>query len=179
MALTLQTDRLTTERPQLVDSGAFRSAMGDMPGAVTVITSWGPDGAPSGATLSAVVSLSLDPPQMLACFDHASNTLGAIQSHGRFLVHVLAHGQQDIAMTFSGKSPNKFRDIAWDSGVLGLPKIEGCVVAVACEVEKIIESGDHKIVIGRVLEVDRESALNPIVYARRKMLPFENDGANR
>jgi flavin reductase (DIM6/NTAB) family NADH-FMN oxidoreductase RutF len=150
-----------------------------MPGAVTIITSWGSDSAPSGATLSAVVSLSLDPPRMLACFNHGSNTLAAIQSHGRFLVHVLAHGQQHLALKFSGKSAHKFDDVVWDAGGLGLPKIEGCVVAVGCELDNIVEAGDNKIVIGRVLDVERECELNPMVYARRKMLPFETDGANQ
>ena len=179
MAAMAQIDVQRAECARSADPSAFRSAMGDMPGAVTVITSWAADGAPSGATLSAVISLSLDPPQMLACFDHASNTLDAIQSHGRFLVHVLAHGQQHIAMKFSGKSSDKFSDVAWAAGVFGLPKIEGCVVSVACEVEKIIVSGDHKIVIGRVIEVDRAGERNPMVYARRKMLPFEAEGATQ
>mgnify|MGYP000642088820 CR=1 FL=1 len=169
---------LTIARQRSADPSAFRSAMGDMPGAVTVITSWACDGTPSGATLSAVVSLSLDPPLMLACFDHGSNTLSAIQSQGRFLVHVLAHGQQQVALKFSGKSPDKFKDVEWDIGAFGLPKLDGCVVAVACELDKIIEAGDHKIVIGRVIDVERECDLIPIVYARRKMLPFENGGVS-
>jgi flavin reductase (DIM6/NTAB) family NADH-FMN oxidoreductase RutF len=172
-------EELTMARQRSVDPSSFRSAMSDMPGAVTVITSWASDGMPSGATLSAVVSLSLDPPRMLACFDHGSNTLSAIQSQGRFLIHVLAHGQQQVALQFSSKSPDKFKDVDWDIGALGLPKIDGCVVAVACELDEIIEAGDHKIVIGRVIEVERESDLNPIVYARRKMLPFENGGVSQ
>jgi 3-hydroxy-9,10-secoandrosta-1,3,5(10)-triene-9,17-dione monooxygenase reductase component len=172
----LRTNEFAMEAPRAVDPGEFRSAMGDMPGAVTVITSWGPDGAPSGAT--AVVSLSLDPPQILACFDHGSNTLAAIRSHGRFLVHVLARGQEDIAMKFSGKSQYEFKGVEWEADVFALPRIDGCVVAVACELDKIIESSDHKIVIGRVVEAERAGKLNPMVNARRKMLPFESDGAN-
>ena len=92
---------------------------------------------------------------------------------------VLAHGQQDVAMKFCGKSHDKFKDVEWEADVFGLPRIDGCVVAVACDLDKIIESGDHKIVIGSVVEVVREGALNPMVYARRKMLPFDNDGVNR
>ena len=160
-----------------VDAREYRSAMADMPGAVTIVTSWAHDGMPSGATLSAVLSLSLEPPLMLACFDHASNTLGAVQAQGKFLVHVLAHGQQDLALQFSGKSNEKFKDVGWEVGALGLPQIEGCVIVVACEVHDIIEAGDHKIVIGHVKEIERESALNPIVYARRKMLPFDHGEA--
>ncbi len=171
-------DALTEVLGRSVDPGAFRSAMSDMPGAVTIVTSWASTGEPSGATLSAVVSLSLDPPLILACFDHVSNTLSAIQSQRQFLVHVLAHGQQDMALRFSGKSADKFQDIVWDVGALGLPQIDGCVVAVACELHNVIEAGDHKIVIGRVIEIERETTRNPIVYARRKMLPFEQEGAH-
>ncbi|MFT3731788.1 MAG: flavin reductase family protein [Hyphomicrobium sp.] len=170
---------LTMRRFRSVDPGLFKSAMGDLPGAVTVITSWTAAGDPSGATLSAVVSLSLDPPLMLACFDQGSTTLGAIQSEGKFLVHVLAHGQQDMAMRFSTKASNKFDGVDWQIGALGLPEIDGCVASVACELHQIIEAGDHKIVIGRVVEVERGHDLNPIVYARKKMLPFEVDGAKQ
>jgi flavin reductase (DIM6/NTAB) family NADH-FMN oxidoreductase RutF len=62
--------------------------------------------------------------------------------------------------------------------MLRTKRIDGCVVAVACELDKIIKSSDHKIVIGRVVEVERAGKLNPIVNARRKMLPFESNGAN-
>jgi flavin reductase (DIM6/NTAB) family NADH-FMN oxidoreductase RutF len=171
-------EELIVARGRSVDTGTFRSAMADMPGAVTVVTTWARNGRPSGATLSSVVSLSLDPPLLLACFDHKSKTLAAIVGKGQFLVHVLAHGQQELAMTFSGKAANKFSGVNWTVGASGLPRIEGCVVAVACELHQIVEAGDHKIVIGRVVEVERAGGRNPMVYARRKMVPFDGNGEN-
>jgi len=171
-------EELSMPRKRSVDPGAFKAAMADMPGAVTVITSWSSRQVPSGATLSAVVSLSLEPALILACFDHKSATLSAILSEGRFLMHVLAHGQQDLALHFSSKSRDKFKSIEWGVGMLGLPEIAGSVVTVGCELHQAIEAGDHKIVIGRVVEIERQREKNPIVYARRKLLPFDIEGAN-
>ena len=55
-----------TGKAEAVRPDAFRRAMARFPTAVTVVTAFGPDG-PSGLTANAVLSLSLDPPLMLAC----------------------------------------------------------------------------------------------------------------
>ena len=60
------------------DMDVFKAAMSDMPAAVTVVTCRDWQGRPVGTTLSAVSSLSLAPPMMLACFDVGSNTLKAL-----------------------------------------------------------------------------------------------------
>src|SRR5262249_12287667 len=73
----------------------FRRAMGLVPTAVTVITAPGTDG-PSGATANAVVSLSLEPPLMLAALDRGSRTLAALRAAGAFGVSVLAAGQAEL-----------------------------------------------------------------------------------
>src|SRR5438874_8342517 len=79
------------------DPDEFRRAMGLVPTAVTVITAPGADG-PSGATANAVVSLSLEPPLMLAALDRRSRTLAALRRAGVFGVSVLAAGQDDLAL---------------------------------------------------------------------------------
>ena len=44
---------------------------------VTVVTTRDEDGAPLGTTASAVASVSLDPPLVLVCLAHSSQTLAA------------------------------------------------------------------------------------------------------
>ena len=82
-----------------LDPVRFLAAMAELPAGVTVTTCRDGLGAPVGATLSAVTSLSLDPPMVLACFDRGSNTLKAVIEPGSpFLLHILAHGQGAIAL---------------------------------------------------------------------------------
>lgn len=164
--------------PSGIDPRAHRDAMAAIPAAVTVITSWSSDGQPVGATLSAVTSLSLEPALMLACFDRRSDTLKAIRASRRFMIHVLAHGQQDLAYAFSRKGPLKFDGVAWERGLLDLPQISGSAVTIACRTSKITAGGDHSIVIGEIVGLETDMQRDPIVYAQRKMISLEGARAS-
>lgn len=158
-----------------VDPNVFKGAMAAMPSAVTVITAFAADGSPAGATLSAVTSLSMTPALMLACFDHRSDTLQAVQATGRFLIHVLADGQQDLALAFAKKNSEKFLGVAWAKGPLGLPHFADSAVTIACKLHDTIPGGDHAIVIGEIAEIDIDRARRPLIYAERQLFPLRTE----
>jgi 3-hydroxy-9,10-secoandrosta-1,3,5(10)-triene-9,17-dione monooxygenase reductase component len=148
-----------------IGSGAFRRAMGQLPTGVTVVTANGREG-PSGLTANAVLSLSLDPPLMLACLDRGSRTLRAVQQAGRFGVNVLAADQAEVARSFATKVEmhEKWEGIAW-SERHEIPALDGIVLWVACELRDVLAGGDHVIVTGAALDVaagDRD----PLVFYR-------------
>jgi 3-hydroxy-9,10-secoandrosta-1,3,5(10)-triene-9,17-dione monooxygenase reductase component len=124
-----------------------------IPTAVTVVSAEGPDG-PAGLTANAVVSLSLDPPLMLACIDRGSRTLRAVEYAGRFGISVLGAGDEEIARAFATKAPqeDKWAGITWTSAA-GVPLLEDAEVTIACELENVLAGGDHVILTGVVLEV--------------------------
>ena len=155
-----------------LDPARFLAAMAELPAGVTVTTCRDGAGRPVGATLSAVTSLSLDPPMVLACFDRGSNTLKAVIEPGSpFLLHILAHGQEAIAMTFAGKGEEKFRGIPWAPGPLGLPEISGCAATLVCRVADLVPGGDHMIVTAHVVESHVADDPLPLVYHRRRLSP--------
>jgi flavin reductase (DIM6/NTAB) family NADH-FMN oxidoreductase RutF len=143
----------------------FRDAMARLPTGVTVVTAFG-DTGPSGLTANAVVSLSLDPPLMLACLDRGSRTLRAVEHAGRFGVNVLAAGQTQVARSFSTKleTQEKWEGIAWGERD-GIPALDGIIVWVACELRDVLAGGDHVIVTGRVLEVAAREG-EPMIFYR-------------
>lgn len=155
-----------------IDPNVFKGAMAAMPSAVTVITAFAADGSPAGATLSAVTSLSMTPALMLACFDQHSDTLRAVRATRRFLIHILADGQQELALAFAKKSNEKFLDVPWTKGPLGLPHFEGGAVTIACTLHDTIPGGDHAIVIGEIAEIDIDRKRRPLVYAQRQFIPL-------
>jgi flavin reductase (DIM6/NTAB) family NADH-FMN oxidoreductase RutF len=161
-----------SESAQAVDSDKFRSAMSRLPTAVTVVTATGPDG-PAGLTANAVVSLSLDPPLMLACVDRGSRTLRAVEHAGRFGVSALGSDDADVARAFATKAPQpeKWEGIAW-SERHGIPALDEAVVWVACELENVLAGGDHVIVTGSVLEVD-SSGGQPLVFHAGAYRPLD------
>ena len=85
-----------------VDVGAFKTAMRQLPGGVTVITA-GRDGDISGMTVSSFVSLSVDPPTVLVSISRSSSSWPLIQMRGVFGANILAADQTLLADRFSGK----------------------------------------------------------------------------
>jgi len=157
----------------------FTAAMSELPAAVTVLTTWTPGGAPVGATLSAVTSLSLDPPLMLACLAHTSDTLAALRAgglDGAFALNVLGDGQQDVARRFASKGPAKFDAVTWSAGAGEAPELAGSAVVVQCRLADLHEAGDHDIVIGAVARTRVHADATPLVYHRRAMAPTPIDG---
>jgi len=160
-----------------VDAQSFMNAMAGLPAPVSVITTLAADGRPVGATLSAVSSLSLDPPLFLACFDHRSETLAALRRHRRYLVHILAGDQPHLAKAFSSKARNKFDAVEWRATEEGLPLLEGCCTVLRCRLFNMLSGGDHAIVMGEVEHVERLEETEPMIYVNRRMTKPERKDA--
>lgn len=139
--------------------------MSAIPTGVTVVTAMGEEG-PSGMTANAVVSLSADPPMMLACLDRGARTLASLRGSGRFLINVLASTQAELAPRFASKDPEpeKWDGVPWavDDGV---PRIAGGVAWIRCELHDLIDGGDHLIVTGSVEHVET-SDREPLIFHR-------------
>ena len=148
-----------------IDRDSFREAMGLLPTGVTVVTAIGPNGR-SGATASAVGSLSLEPMLILVCLDRGSRTLRSVQEAGRFGVDVLAAGQEPIARQFSTKAdePDKWEGVEWTERE-GIPALDGSVLWVACELQDVLMGGDHVILTGAVTDLEGRGG-EPLIHHR-------------
>ena len=69
---------------------------------VHIVTTDGPGGR-LGLTVSAMVSLSADPPMLLVCINRRSPICNAILANRCFMVNVLSDRQRHVADTFSGR----------------------------------------------------------------------------
>ncbi len=165
--MTLVSD--TTHKRSL-DPGAFRAAMADLPAAVSIVTTVAEDGTPHGATVSAVSSLSMTPPLVLVCLDAASDTLAALTVGRGFLIHVTADGQQETAMAFAEKGPEKFENTHWTLSDSGQPRLADSSMVLDCVVSDLLPGGDHTIVIGHINGIEHFEKRRPIIYHRRRML---------
>lgn len=132
---------------------------------MTVVTSFGENG-PSGATASAVTSLSLEPLLMLVCLDRGSRTLAAIRHSGTLGINVLSRRQEDLARKFAGKGAEaeKFAGVAWTDH-RGVPLLDGVVAWLAGEVQDLLPGGDHVIGVASVTQVEAPGG-EPLLYYR-------------
>ena len=89
----------------VIEAGDFRYVLGHFASGVTVVTTTDADDRPAGLTASAFTSVSLDPPLVLICVDHKSQTYPALLERGRFAINILGTEQQDIARRFASTAP--------------------------------------------------------------------------
>lgn len=154
-----------------VSTTDFKQALGHFASGVTVVTVHAEDGTPRGLTISAFSSLSLDPPLILVCVAHTSDSHELLATEGaRFGVNILAAGQEYVARAFATKGgAAKFDQIAWSENELGVPVIDQAHATLTCRVHQLSGGGDHTIVIGMV-EGSTTSANEPLVHHRGRFL---------
>jgi len=133
-----------------IDSRTFRQVVGQFPTGVSVVATE-LNGVIHGMTANAVMSLSLTPMLMLVSVDKRSKMSDFIQQAQGFSINFLRDEQEVLSTYFAGrwKEPKAppFRFVEWSGG----PRLEGSLAAVGCRMNKIIETGDHWIVIGEVV----------------------------
>src|SRR5699024_9131227 len=95
-----------------IDPEAFREVAGRFASGLTVITLMTPDG-PNGTTVSAVSSLSLEPPMMLVCLNRSSSIHNDLLRAEGFAINILAADQGTIARQFARRGSDKFADVAY------------------------------------------------------------------
>ena len=131
---------------------------------VAVVTTLVDDG-PHGTTVSAFSSLSLDPPMALVALDKQSLLLELTLRSGRFGLNVLATDHRQLALTFARKGHDKFAEVAWHLEH-GVPRLPAAAGFLACEVDRVVEGGDHVVLFGKVLRAT-VGAGAPLTYHAR------------
>jgi flavin reductase (DIM6/NTAB) family NADH-FMN oxidoreductase RutF len=153
--------------------------MGRLAAGVSVVTSINSEGDPSGLTATAVCSVSLEPPMVLACLATSSATHDAVMVANRFAINFLARDQADLARRFSTSATDKFDDVEWLEGLTGCPVFPGVLAACECELDRSVAAGDHTVFLGRVVTIrsDDEHSSDPLVYFRGAYgISTERDG---
>jgi 3-hydroxy-9,10-secoandrosta-1,3,5(10)-triene-9,17-dione monooxygenase reductase component len=152
--------------PATLDPVAFRSAMSQWATGVSVVTSLGPLG-PAGCTANAVTSLSLDPLELLVCFDRGSDTLQAVSASGRLAVNMLTVEQEALSARFARKgAPEvKFDGVPYTL-IEGVPVLDGTLATLVCEVDRVLAGGDHEIVIGHPTTCTARPDAEPLIFLR-------------
>lgn len=155
----------------------FLEAMRTMAATVTVVTASGHDG-PAGLTATAVCSLSVDPPTMLACVGRTSTLGAALHTADHFAINVLGPQHEDLAQTFAGSTGVRGRDRfttgGWRLHPAGPPVLDDAVTTIVCRLRHRDEHETHSVVIGDVVEVATpeprggDGIPTPLMYHHRR-----------
>ena len=145
------------ETPSRVAPRDYRHALGQYPTGVSVITAVGPGGTKIGVTANSFTSVSLDPPLVSWCPSKTVSSLPALESAPYFAVNVLTAEQSHLARRFATSAKDlldKFEGVAITEGIGALPLIEGAVARFQCRTARVVDAGDHLIILGEVQRYD-------------------------
>ena len=134
---------------------------------MTVVTTTAPDGTPHGLTVNSLVSLSLEPPQLIVCLKRANRSYAAFADATHFAVNVLAEDQLPLSRFFASDRERKFDDVPHHAGAAsGAPLLAGAHAWLECAVaDRLAVVGTHVIVIGSLLAFGLSDA-PPLLFHR-------------
>ena len=162
-----------------VTTDAFKGALANLAGGVVLVTTSAEGGEASGMTATAVCSVSVEPPLVMVCMNHATATHRAVHASGVFALNFLAAGAETLARRFASNRPDKFQGLRTTAGTTGAPIIDVALAHCDCTVEQAVTAGDHTIFIGRVVEAHFETDNDlPLLYFRGdygSVAPFSLD----
>lgn len=144
---------------------SLRDAFGTFATGVTVVTTRQKDGTPRGFTANSFSSVSLDPPLLLICIGKTAHSCDTFVEADHFTVNVLSEDQKAVSGLFASRAPDKFEQADWHPAYADMPVLGGSLCSFVCERHKLVDAGDHLILIGLVKEhTTRES--QPLGYFR-------------
>lgn len=145
----------------------FRDGMRAFVGNCSVITVGEGEGA-SGLVVTSAISLSAEPPLLLACVNRASSSWPLLKEYGRFGWSSLGAQHQAVAERFSGfggvKGAARYDGVEWVTAVTGARLLADAPAAFDCTVEEMIDRATHSILIGRVQAIRTMPGQGALIY---------------
>jgi 3-hydroxy-9,10-secoandrosta-1,3,5(10)-triene-9,17-dione monooxygenase reductase component len=157
--------------PSEIEKGAFRTVLGHFASGVTVVAGVDAEG-PVGLTCQSFFSLSLDPPLIAIAPARTSVSWPRVEASGSFCVNILADDQEAIAWAFASSGGDKFAGVGWQPATTGSPRLLGALAWIDCDVEEVLDGGDHQLVVGRVRDLGSEAG-EPLLFYRGGLGTFQ------
>ncbi|MFE4539329.1 flavin reductase [Streptomyces scopuliridis] len=148
----------------------FREAMAHLPAAVNILTTDGPSGR-CGITLSAVCSVTDDPPTVLVCVNQGSAMHDVFRANGRVGLNVLGGDQQELALHFAGATKvamaERFTWDIWDR-TQDVPVLKDALVTAVGTIKHTVPMGSHSVLFVDIEQIRTCSGGQSLVYFNRE-----------
>lgn len=147
-----------------IDNQEFKNTLKLWASGVSVVTTFYEAGE-LGMTATSFASVSMDPPQILVCLHEATDTGAAILENKKFAVNILTSAQEQISNQFAGgmSMDERFKNVIWHKGNLGLPVFDESLATMECTVVQQLKAGTHWIVVGEI-QYNQCNTGEPLLY---------------
>jgi flavin reductase len=158
-----------------VTAAEFRDAMARLGAAVNVVTTDGPAGR-AGMTVSAVCSVTDDPPTLLVCLNRSSRGNATFKANGVLCVNTLGAGESALSDAFAGRgglaAEARFALGRWTSLATGAPVLEDAsVVSFDCRVADVLEKGTHSVLFAEIVAIRQGAPGGALIWYGRDYHP--------
>lgn len=150
-----------------IDPKDLRNVMGHFATGVAIVTTKDRTGKVYGLTANALTSLSLDPPLLLICVDKGADCYACFEESKIFAVNFLSEDQEQLSRRFATKGIEKFEEVQYHQGQLGVTLLEGAMGYLECKVVAGYEGGDHTIYVGEI-QTAEASGDRPLLFFKGK-----------
>lgn len=140
-------------------------AMGRLASGVYIVTTKA-DGKPDGMLATWIAQAAFEPPSIVLSVNLARPILKSLPEGGQFAVNVLSKNNMDIFKAFAKPgNDDKFEGLAMLDR--SLPVFAQAVSYMVCKVSKIVDAGDHCLVIGEVVDGELLNQDEPMTHLRK------------
>lgn len=140
------------------DVRQFRNALAAYATGVAIITTrTALDRTRIGVTVNSFNSVSVEPPMVLWSLAKSAHSRPAFEVAEFWCVHILSERQDNLANRFASPGVDKFSGIETVDGLGGTPLLAECAAWLQCRSAFKYEGGDHIILVGEVLALERNS----------------------
>ncbi len=140
----------STAMSTTIDPREFRRSLAQFATGIVVVTTKDINGKTVGLTMNSFSSVSMDPPLVLFSIAKSSfNIMNFVQAKA-YAINVLGSKQRNISDQFSRAGEDKWKDVKFFDGELGVPILDGVAAYFECTPFAQCDGGDHTIFVARV-----------------------------
>ena len=156
------------DMPGALDFAHFADTMASLAATVCVATSADGDER-YGRTVTAVTSLTAQPPSILVSITKGSDLARLIEKTEQFSLSLLADDQEEIGNAFAGKLSleDRFKIGVWGQWPSGQPKLAGAATSIECKLAGVVEMDTHCLFIGILVSAEKTEA-SPLLWYERE-----------
>jgi 3-hydroxy-9,10-secoandrosta-1,3,5(10)-triene-9,17-dione monooxygenase reductase component len=122
---------------------------------------------PAGCTCVWICRVSFEPPLVGVSLARGRHTLETIEAGRRFCINVMGESGLRLARRFgfpAEPGDDRFRGVEYARSKSGSPILEAAVSFIDCHLHGVIPIGDHRLVLGKIIDAQVRSQERPMLY---------------
>jgi flavin reductase (DIM6/NTAB) family NADH-FMN oxidoreductase RutF len=162
-----------TETP--ISSDLFKETMRLLAGGVCIVAS-NSNGERRDLTMTAVCSLTPDPPSLIACVNRDAGTHFMMSATRRVSVNILSRDQIGLAHLFSSskvRGADRFDERMWIDMANGVPALVDALAVLNCDITHEASVAQDWVFIYEVKAIRLQPDKRPLVYFNRQFCALQ------